>query len=104
METLNKGEIDAGYLDDSTEKVRIGNLIIPTDKFLRFTMDIIRDRNSKKSLLIEEREITGMVEYTGMSNPKKVIFGDYEVRGGEFGSFVERLLEEGYQKERKNQQ
>lgn len=98
LQTLNKGEIDACYLDNSLEKVRIGNLTIPTNKFLRFAMELVRNKNSQKSLLTEEREITGMVEYNGISNPKKVIFGAYEIKGGEFGCLVDKLLYEGASK------
>ena len=103
LQTLNKGKINAGYLNNSTEKVSIGNLTIPTDKFLRFAMELIRNRNSQKSLNLDEREIIGVCEYKGMPHPAKVTFGDYEIRGGEFGSLVDRLLYEGYLKERENQ-
>ena len=68
LETLNKGEIDVGYSENSLEKVRIGNLIIPTDKFLRFAMELVRNKNSQRSLSTEEREITGMVEYCANSS------------------------------------
>ena len=99
LQTLNKGEIDAGYSNSSIKKVRIGDLIIPTDKFLRFAMELVRNPNSQRPLSTEEREITGMVEYNGITKPKKVIFGDYEIKGGDFGALVDKLLDKGYSME-----
>lgn len=95
LQTLNKGEIDAGYLNNSIKKVRIGDLIIPTHKFLRFAGELMRNKNSQRSLSTEKREITGILEYNGIFNPKKVIFGDYEIKGGDFGALVEKLIYEG---------
>ena len=76
LQTLNKEKIDVGYLDNTMEKVRVGDLIIPTDEFLRFAGKLIRN-----------------------SNPKKIIFGDYEVRTGEFGYLIDKLIHEGSFKE-----
>jgi hypothetical protein len=96
LQTLNKGEIDACYLDKSLEKVRIGGLIIPTGKFLRFVGELIINKNSERHLYTEEGEITGKFKYDGNFGPKKIIFGNYEIEGKEFGSLAERLIREGY--------
>ena len=99
LQTLNKGEIDAGYLNRSTKKVKIGDLVIPTSNFLEFAGKLIRNKNSQKSLFTEEGEITGIFGCNGLSNPRKVIFGDYEIKGGDFGALVDRLLYEGASRE-----
>ncbi len=95
LQTLNEGEIDVGYLDNSTKKVRIGDLTIPTGKFIGFVGELIRNKNCKRVISTEEGDITGILEYLGLFKPKKVIFGDYEIRGGDFGALAEKLISEG---------
>ena len=96
LQTLNKGEINAGYLDNSLEKVIIGDLVVPTGKFLRFAGELIINKNSQRSLYTGEKEVIGKFEYNGKFGPKKIIFGDYEIKGKEFGTLVENLIREGY--------
>ena len=91
----NKGKIDAGYLDNAMKKVRVGDLIIPTDEFLRFAGRLIRHPDSEKLLFTEQGEITVKFAYDRNSNPKKIIFGDYEIEEGRFGNLVDCLLQEG---------
>jgi len=100
LQTLNKGQIEVGYLDRSTKRVRIGDLIIPTDKFLRFAGELIRNKNSQIFLSTEGGEITGMFEYNGMVNPKKIILGDYEINGRDYGALIDGLIDEGASMER----
>lgn len=96
LQTLNKGEINASYLDNSLEKVIIGDLVIPTGKFLRFVGELIINKNSQRFLYTGERKVAGKFEYDGKFGPKKITFGDYEIKAEEFGSLAENLIREGY--------
>ncbi len=91
----NKGKINFGYVDGSRQKVQIGKYIVPTSNFLRFASKLVGNPNSEMSLSTEGREVTAMIEYPKMFGPKKVIFGDYEMEGVEFGNLVDGLITEG---------
>ncbi len=91
----NKGKINFGYVDGSRQKVQIGKYIVPTSNFLRFASKLVGNPNSEMSLSTEGREVTAVIEYPNMFGPKKVIFGDYEMEGVEFGNFVDGLIAEG---------
>ena len=99
LQTLNKGKIDAGYLDNAMKKVRVGDLIIPTDKFLIFGGKLIRNKNSQVFLSTEEGEITGIFEHNERNGTKRMRFGDYEINGGDFGYLIDKLIHEGSFKE-----
>lgn len=97
LQTLNKGEIDAGYVNGSMQNVRVGDLEVPVIQLCKFFGRLVRHPNYP--FFIGNGIISGMLEYPEMLGPKKVILGDYEINGGDFGALAERLINEGATRE-----
>ena len=91
LETLNKGEIEVESNKDNT--VTIGNLTVPIVDFVRFTGELMRNKNSERSLFVGDKEVKGMLKYPQRFSPVKVRFGEYEIDGKYFGTLAERLVE-----------
>lgn len=93
LQTLNSGEIEAGFLSVFTHVVRMGDdFSIPTDKFCRFVAELAAGKNSLKVPTTKGRKVEGSWD----PKRKVVKLGQYEIGGEDFGVFADYVFNGGF--------
>lgn len=92
LQTLNKGEIDAGYFSVFTQEVGMGDFSIPTGEFCRFVAELAIGRNSLRVLTTKGGNVEGRWD----PERKVLKLGQYEINGDNFGRFADYVFNGGW--------
>ena len=79
VQTLNKGEIKMGYVDESTQNVQIGDLILPT------------------------RDFIGLMHMSIINKKQEISLNGYKIPSVALGYQVDKLIHEGSHRETEEQ-
>ena len=92
LQTLNFGQIEAGYFSVFTQEVRMGDFSIQTDKFCKFVAEIAVGGNFLRIPTVNGSEVCS----TWNQKQKVVKVGKYEIGGEEFSAFADYVFHGGF--------
>lgn len=91
LHTLNRGDIEAGYLGVFVQNVNMGDFAVRTERFCHFVAQMATGMTDVGVPTTDGHEVKGSWDHAR----KTVRLGQYEISGREFGAFADYVFRGG---------